>query len=95
MLYYKILYYRPCQSLNNDIVPKLSTLYELLFDFENFTGTKKDIESIIKTVESQYKTFSKRLVIDKSYIRYETKLFCMLFNCLNVDELIENLKSKL
>lgn len=109
MIYNKILCNQPHVCPSVDVVPKLLTLFELLLDYDNYIGSEllsdsddytvsEEIDSIINRIQYRYKTLLEDKEKDrniKEKIRYERKLFCMIFNCLDVDDIIENLKSKL
>jgi hypothetical protein len=109
MIYNKILCNQPYVYKSIDAVPKLLTLFELLLDYDNYTGSEllsdfddytdsEEIESIINRIQYRYKTNledKEKHGNIKEQIRYERRLFCMIFNCFDVDDIIENLKSKL
>ena len=95
MLYCKILNNMLTHYQNNTLVSQLLSLFELLYDYDHFTGNKDDIVSFIRTIERKYKISNMRRINDREFDKYESRLFCMAFNCSSVEELINNLLSKL
>ena len=67
----------------------------MLLDYDNYTGSEEEIELITETIQNRYTSLSKKDSNIKEKLIYEKRLFCMIFNCHNVDDLIEHLKSKL
>ena len=94
MLYYKILTSEKVYSPSGNIA-QLLTIFELLYDYEHFIGTTEDIESIVKYMERRYKPISMRHITSPVCDKYEPRLLCMVFNCTMLDDILDNLKSKI
>lgn len=94
MLYYRILTNRNCYYLNTTELIKLLSLFEILYDYDHFTGNREDIDSIINSIERKYKLIPASQRYDRKIDKYETRLVCMVFNCTMIDDLFDNLKSK-